>query len=511
MKILFITPTPADISAFGVRILSAYLKREGYQTESVFLPGGTEQLRFDQEFVYHYDKRIMNQIVELGKKSDIVGISFMSQYLDRAIQITSAIKKSTNTTVIWGGVHSTAKPEESLQYADMVCLYEGEEALMELLRKISAGTDYYDTRNIWFKKNGGIVKNDSRPYLQDLDSLPFFDFDLDGHYILDPVKNEIVRMKEEHLKRHLPRLSYFHNQFKITYRTMTSRGCPHRCTYCASSFMGTLRRRSVDNVIAELVEIRRKYPFIEMINFFDDTFFAAPTRYFEEFGEAYKKHIGLPFHAQCSPTTVNEKKLDCLIDAGLVFTEMGIQTGSERTQKLYNRMVANDKVLEAAHLIHKYRSKLLPPNYHIILDNPWETEEDVRETLQLILQLPRPFGKLCIASLIFFPGTELYKRAKAEGLIKDEFTDIYRKPFIYPSGTYLNYLVYLSGLRYVPQWLLKFLSTRTLIKLFSRKGLTGFYEGLYRITELVQLVRKGATALFIGDFGRISRYVKRAK
>lgn len=509
-KIVLITPTPVDISAFGVRALSAYLKREGHQTELIFLPGGTEQMKFNRNYVYSYDREIIDQIVDISKGADLIGVSFMSQYFDRAVQITNAIRKATHTPVIWGGIHPTVKPEQSLQYADMVCRHEGEGALQELLEKIDKGADYYSTKNIWFRKNGTIIKNDSRPYIQELDALPFVDFDLQGHYILDPLKNSIVAMDDQHLKRHLPHLPYFHHKFKVTYRTMTSRGCPHQCTYCASSALTTLRRRSVSHVISELMAIKKKYPFIEMINFFDDTFFAAPIGYFEEFKDAYKKSIGLPFYAQCSPTTLNEAKLSCLVDAGLIFNEMGIQTGSERTQKLYKRVVPNEKVLEAAQLLHRYGPKLLPPHYHIILDNPWESEEDLLDTLKLVLKLPRPF-KFCIASLIFFPGTELYERAKREGLITDEIKEVYRKPFLYPRGTYLNYLIYLAGLQYVPRWILKLLSIKPLVLLFSHDWLTGFYERMYHLTEKIRLFEKGIVAVTTGDFKRIYRYVTRTK
>ncbi|MCK4245194.1 MAG: radical SAM protein, partial [Candidatus Omnitrophica bacterium] len=281
-------------------------------------------------------------------------------------------------------------------------------------------------------------------------------------------------------------------------------------SYCASSVMGILRRRSIDNVIQELVETKNKYPFIELINFFDDTFFGGKDEFFEEFSKKYKKRIGLPFHAQCSPTTITEKKLESLIEAGLVFTEMGIQTGSSRIKRMYRRPTPNKKILGVARLIDKYRHKLLAPDYHIILDNPWERQEDVRATLDVILKLPRPY-RLQISSLVLFPGTELHKKAKAEGLIKDEIREIYRKPFLHPQGTFLNYLIYLAGFCYFPRGLLKLLSRKSISRVFNLGNSIKLYHILYWLTERIVLFKKGVISLTHGDLARIRQYFLRQK
>jgi radical SAM superfamily enzyme YgiQ (UPF0313 family) len=307
-----------------------------------------------------------------------------------------------------------------------------------------------------------------------------------------------------------PKLEYFKGRHLITYRTMTSRGCPHKCSYCASSAMMRLRRRSVENVIEELQIILNRFGNIEIISFFDDTFFAAPVEYFEEFRDKYKKKIGLPFHAQCSPATISERKMELLVDAGLFYTEMGIQTGSERIKKMYRRVIPNQRIIDAAALINRYKSKLLTPDYHIILDNPWETTEDVKDTLRLLLGLPGKY-RLQISSLIFFPGTELNDKARQEGILKDELNDVCRKPFTFPKGTYLNYLIYLVGFSEIPRRILNLLSNKKLVKLLHTQEPRKFYELLFYFTERVRLVIKGITALFKGDIGRIINYFKLAR
>jgi anaerobic magnesium-protoporphyrin IX monomethyl ester cyclase len=510
MNIVLITPTPPDINAFGVRILSAVLKRAGHGVKCIFLPEGIEHLKFDASFVYQYPEKTLQQIAEICGAADLIGVSFMSLYYDRAVQITDQLKKHVNKPVIWGGTHPTARPEECLDHCDIVCVGEGEEAIVELAAAMAAGKPYDGIRNLCFKQNGAVKKNPSRPPVADLDALPFVDYDIRDHYVYNWRSGDVVALDESIMKEQFLRMPYFRKRGLYAYRTMTSRGCPHRCSYCASSSMGALRRRSVDNVVAELKDIRKRFPYVELISFFDDTFFAAPVPWFEEFRDKYKKEIGLPFHAQCSPATISEAKMELLIDAGLYNTEMGIQTGSERIQQMYRRVVPNQKVIEAAALIQKYGSKLMPPDYHVILDNPWETTQDVRDTLNLLLSLPGRFG-LQISSLIFFPGTELNEKARQEGIIKDELNEVCRKPFTFPKWTYLNYLVYLSGLPAVPRGLLKLLAGDGFVNRLHSQEPRAIWRFMFGVTNKLRLILRGLGALFTGDWRRIIHHFKLAR
>ena len=505
MKITLITPTPPNLNAFGVRTISSILKRAGYRTEIIFLPEGIEHLSADGTLVYHYPPKILDQIEQLCMDADLIGLSFMSQYFDRAAQITEHLKKRLDIPIIWGGTHPTCRPDQCIQFSDMICIGEGDLTILELVDKLSKKESYSDIKNCWFKKDGRIIKNIEGEIIQNLDELPYLDYDLEDHYVLEPVSNDIIQMDDTIMKRMFLLTPYFKGQNLFTYRIMTSRGCPHRCSYCASSAMLKLRRRSVDNVIGELKIILRRFSYIELISFFDDTFFAAPASYFEEFRDKYRHQIGLPFHAQCSPTTISRKKMDILVAAGLYHTEMGVQSGSERIMRMYRRPESNEKIVEAATLINAYQSKMLPPYYHIILDNPWETDNDVKDTLKLILKLPGKF-KLSISSLILFPGTELNEKARKEGLLKDELSEVCRKQFTFPETTYLNYLIYLAGFPAVPRALLRLLAKDIFVNSLQKDRLKPICKLLFAFTNKVRILGKGMAALLRGDFQRIKNY-----
>ena len=114
MKILLIS-VENTLVCFGVRMISAVLKREGYDVQILFIPKEFGQLETEQE---------LNDISAwvADKKPDLIGFSLMSSHWRRALSIHGAIRKTCKTPIIWGGIHPTLAPEECLDYADMVCI-----------------------------------------------------------------------------------------------------------------------------------------------------------------------------------------------------------------------------------------------------------------------------------------------------------------------------------------------------------------------------------------------------
>ncbi|MFN7971953.1 MAG: radical SAM protein [Acidobacteriota bacterium] len=517
MRVTLFTPTPPDISAFGLRNLSSMLKAHGHETRSVFLPGGIDYLDHGGTYRYGYSEPVLDQMVKLSEDADLVGFSFMTQYFDRARQATEVIKKRTKTPVIWGGIHPTARTEEGLDLADAVCRGEGEEAVLELLDRLQQGKDYADIPNIAVKRNGKVIQNEMRELVQNLDTLPLIDFTCENHFVLDPVADRIVPLDAKKLEECLPLMPYFGGKTTRAYRMMTTRGCPHFCSFCAISTLRLeyegetyLRRQSVGRTMDELEWMLKTYPFIKTIHFFDDTFFAGRMEYFEEFAAAYKKRINVPFYTQASPATLTKPKMDLLMDIGMVFTEMGLQSASEKTKKMYKREMPNEKVIAADAIIDSYRTRLIAPRYHVILDNPWEGKDDLLETLDLILKLKRPYN-LCIGSLVLFPATPLHDRAVKEGIIKDEGSQIYRKPFYKPRHTYLNLLICLCDFPLMPLAAIRILRKRALVDALQRESLEPIYRLIFKATNAARLGLKGVQAVTHLDFERIRRFFRRVR
>ncbi len=527
-KVVFLAPTPPDVAAFGVRSLSAFLKQHGYQTRVVFLPGGVEKYKYGCAEGYRYETSILEKVVDLCQDAGLVCVSFMSNYLDRATQLCRTVKSALKVPLIVGGIHPTVLPESCLEFADLVCVGEGEETLLELVRALDAGSDYSGIRNLVLRQEGRVIHNPLRPLIEDLDILPYYDFGPQDHYIFDPASRSLQPMTTAFHKSSFPLEPHVEGTFSdsytrtLSYKTMTTRGCPHHCTYCAEKTLSDiyrelgqsyLRKRSVPHIIGELKWAIKEMPFIESIFLFDDTFLVRSEQEILDFADVYKREIGLPMHIQASPTTVTEAKMDALVDAGLAFVEMGIQSTSERGKDLYKRFVSTERILGAAELLNRYRGRINPPCYHVILDNPWETAQDVVETLRVVLQLPRPFW-LKRASLVCFPGTALYTKAQQEGLLvteEDYRREIYNKHLHQPKGRYVNFLMYLAGFCYFPRWIVRIMTWRPLVNLLDRPRLSELYLSLNRLGDNLIVLHKGLRSVFQGDFARIRRYVARRR
>lgn len=516
-RITFLTPTPPDISAFGVRALSAWLKMKGHSVTCVFLPGGIEYLRHSGSYQYHYSDRVLSDILDIVAGSDVAALSFFSQYRDRALQLTRAIREKLGVYTVWGGIHSEVYPEDGLAHADAVCVCEGETVLEQLLGMPDIKHLQRDAVNI----PGLLTRSNPDPQapfpcIDDLDALPWMDMGPDNHYLLDPFKDQVAAMTLERLRGVLPLMPGPNDTALKVFRLMTSRGCPHHCTYCANhikakQFSGKhyLRYRSPGHVIGEIKNVIGRFPYIEGIHFFDDVFTAMNPSDLRTLCDRMKTDINLPWYAQASPSTLTRDQLEMFIDNGLIFIEMGIQTGSSRIREMYRRPETSDTILRSTALIHEYRDRLLKPHYHVILDNPWETRTDVRNTLDLLTRIPGTF-MLCLASLTFYPGTELAKKALNDGFLTDIDKQVYRKPFFVPKGRYLNYLIYLTDISWIPRGLLRFLGN-TPANLLDKPFFGPVFDLCRRLTDKLRLIGKGFSAMKKGQWHRIRNYVRRVR
>jgi len=444
MKVTLLSPS-MYIASPGIRMISACLKRAGHQTKIIFIK---------TKIGRQCDENTFNSVVKLSSGSDLIGISLTTNFFEISAQISKRIKKELKTHIVWGGVHPTARPDECLEYADIVCRGEGEGAMVELAEKIEKGMSYYNVKNLCFKnKKGDIIINSLRPIIQDLDSLPFLDYGPKDHYII--AEGNLYKMDNPYVIKLWDNYDYTGQ----LYTTLITRGCPFSCAYCCNNMFNKIyhgqkifRVRSVDNVIEELKIIKKNLPFIKCIFFNDDYLLGLPLNYIKEFSEKYKKYINLSMIiVGVHPVAVNEKKLDYLVNAGNIkYLAMGIQTASERMKKLFKRDYSNSQIEKAAKIINKFKDKIERICFEVIVDIPWQTDKDLIDTLMFLSRLPVPYY-MNVFSLIFYPGTELYDLARKDGYIKNEKKEIYQKNYLkFPAKTYLNkvfFLVQASGIK----------------------------------------------------------------
>jgi anaerobic magnesium-protoporphyrin IX monomethyl ester cyclase len=402
-----------DTGAIGLRGLSAFLKSHGHRVSIIFYGEmGRTHREFHQFSKIEYSMSTVKWCGDRDKEEflglierlhpDLIGISLRSAFIQTAIELTGALKKQSSIPVIWGGIHPTLCPEESIQYADIICRGEGEFPFLDLIHAIEQGGEIGAIPNLWVKRNEAVSKNDLRP-LNDLDPFPMPDYSEENKYYVysEPIKRQ-------------------------TYFIMTSRGCPFSCTYCCNSILREIyrgkgkyiRRRSIENVISELLFAKTTDQITEVV-FVDDIFVDDPE-WLYPFLEEYKKQIRLPFACFLHSQFVTASLKQSLKEAGLYTAALGIQSGSERVRKdIYHRRQTNQELIRSANILNREVGMA----YDIIIDNPFETTEDLRESIDLLLQFPYPF-RLHLLTLTFFPTYPITRRAIEKGLIQKPNADV---------------------------------------------------------------------------------------
>lgn len=181
-------------------------------------------------------------------------------------------------------------------------------------------------------------------------------------------------------------------------------------------------------------------PRLNYIRIVDDAFLSCTDDEIKLFCERYKKGIGVPFFVGgITPQNITRQKLSLLVDAGLVSLRMGIESASEKTLKMYRRNSSTKQIENAAKIINEFKDKIKLPIYDIIIENPWETDQEIAETLIFLSKLPVPY-RMNLFSLRLFPGTALYENAKQKGFLEENDEDITNGPYKVLKKTYMNYM-----------------------------------------------------------------------
>lgn len=374
---------------FGVGILSAALKRAGFPTSLQYM--------YD-----HYDPQGLLARIErespglLAFTGDSTQFPYVKKLLD---EIGPAARKRGIVTLI-GGTHASLYPDciNESPYIDVLCRGEGEDTIVELVQHLAGGRDFSDVRNLWVKRaDGEIIKNPMRPFIEDLDALPFSDRDpdfVDYQAIIDSDFDRVM--------------------------FMLSRGCPYSCTYCGSPAMGKLqegkyvRFLSVDRAIAELKDIQARFKFKTI--FFADDVFTINRKFVFEFAERYREEIGVPFEVTTRVESSSPDVFQALADAGCTRVAMGIESGDEEFRRaVLNRRMSNDKIVKS--FAWAKEAGLSTKSYNIV-GFPHETPEIHRRTVELNRRLDVD-SNVCY---IFqpYPGTALFDVCKDNHLFKED-------------------------------------------------------------------------------------------
>ena len=369
----------------GIMYLSAYLKREG----------GHETGIIDTRLKLLKPDEVVRRAREFGP--DVIGLSSLLleavSFHDNAAALRAALP---DVPLVAGGPYASSCPERMLQDENILCaaVGEGENTTLELVDTLLNGGDISQVAGLAVRENGAVRRTEPREFIQDVDALPFPDWDA-----LDlPAYRHVHRFSNLGPGRFMP--------------LFTSRSCPWNCIYCHNIFGKKFRARSPENVLSEIRTLIHDHG-IRDFEFIDDCFNLDRDR-----AEAIcdliidsGEKLRLSFPNGVRSDRLDRDLLKKLRRAGTVYMSLAIESGSGRMQKLMRKNLDLEKARQA---ITDAAGQGIFCNGFFMLGFPTETEQELRSTVDFAVK-----SRLHSASFFIvkpMPGTRLYEMVFPDAL-----------------------------------------------------------------------------------------------
>lgn len=347
-----------------------------------------------------------------SKKYDIIGVGGMAidyQVIEKIINTTK--EHQSKPKIILGGAIITSNKEivsENMNF-DIGVIGEGEKTIIELLKKIEKNESITEVKGICYKEGGKVIFTLPREQIEDLDSIPFPDYESFGF---------------EKVLNNQRSLDFFYGllDYPRVYNLLGSRGCAFQCTFCYHSIGSKYRKRSIKNIIQEIEFAINRYN-ITSFNLHDDLFSADKERlneFCKEIQKLNKKYSKkLLWHCSLWVGTIDEKTLNTLKEAGCLLIGFGFESYSKKVLQSMRKPITPEQIDNAIKLCLKTKT---PIEGNFIFGDIEETKETAKETLDYWKDNCK--GQVKLFFIHPYPGSEIYKSCLDRGIIKDELNFI---------------------------------------------------------------------------------------
>lgn len=372
--------------------LGTWLSNEGYDVNIL------------DAFNHNANKQFYNRLQdELTKEVLAIGLSVMTSQIPSAIEISQFIRTlSPETPIVWGGIHTTLYPRQVVEslYADFAVRDEGEITATELLGALENQRNFYAIKGLTFKDNEEVITNLDREPM-DLNRLPCPNINL-----LEDVRNiGDIRKVTKLAGRGLPLL--------------TSKGCPHRCTFCINSITRQAYRvRNASLVIKDLQELLTQG--LTEIGFVDEDFLAIKPRLVQILDGIEEHHLKFKWFGTARAdyfrkNHINYNLLKRLKENGCCQLGVGLESGSQRVLDLIKKDITLEEGLNATRLLEEVKVGAV---FGFMMGIPGETMEEIRKTVDLVLRTTSLSSSPRVLPFIYRPyaGSELYNKCVELGM-----------------------------------------------------------------------------------------------
>ncbi|MFW6131626.1 MAG: B12-binding domain-containing radical SAM protein [Candidatus Aminicenantaceae bacterium] len=380
----------------GILYLASVLRKNSIDTEVV------------PSDVLNYDwKDVEKRIKEFNP--DVVGITTTTENRFESFKLASIAKKwNPNITTVLGGPHISMSGKDTLiniKDVDILVIGEGEQTVAELAQSLREKKNLKNVKGIYFRKNGQISFTGYRNYIDNLDELPFPARDLIpmDQYRFYVTTQDGKRRKAQNI--------------------MTSRGCPFNCYFCATpvSWGRKVRGHSPERVIEEIEHLIDTYK-AEFIWFYDDTLNYNSQRLNKIMDLIIERKLNIKFCNEFRIDIIDEPTIEKMAKAGLVWAHFGIEAGNARIR---NHVVQKNINIEKAYQFVRWGKKYgFVPDAFFIFSHHTENWTEAQETIEIMERFKsiNPETEISSAILHIYPGTELEKIAKKNGILPENFS-----------------------------------------------------------------------------------------
>jgi anaerobic magnesium-protoporphyrin IX monomethyl ester cyclase len=340
--------------------------------------------------------------VELDKP-DVLGLSATTFSIHPAAAFASRVKSCfPHITVVIGGPHVSAAPVETMerfQIFDVAVVGEGEETIIELLKALDSATPLDGISGIVYRHDDRVISTGRRPFLADLDQLPYPAWDLLEGFP-DRYPPATFKVKK------LPAASL-----------VTSRGCPNRCIFCDRSVFGAnCHAFSAEYVIGMIRYLVEQFG-VREFSFEDDTFITFKKRLAAICQGIINVGLDISWTCLGRVNNIDAESLALMKKAGCWQISFGIESGSQDILTTIHKNVTLDQIRKALLLCRD--AGILSKGFFIV-GHPGETRETLKQSLDFALQLP--LDDISVTMLTPFPGTEIYERAAEFGRFDSDWS-----------------------------------------------------------------------------------------
>ena len=374
------------LPSLGIGYIAAVLEENDIAVEVI----DCQPLNIDHEELRKELKR---------KEADVIGITATTLSFPSAVKTAVEAKKEcSDSYIVIGGPHITAAPETTMAHGcfDAGVYGEGEVTFLELIQKIGAGEDLKNVKGLYLRKNGKTYFTGHRPFIQNLDKLPF------------PARHLFPPLSSYH-----PTSASCRSEPLAT--IMSSRGCPNKCTFCDRKIFGNVTRlRSVDNILDEMEEVIYKHGARE-IKFFDDTFTLDKNRILDLCKGISERGIDIEWSCLTRVNAVSQELLKEMRRAGCWQILFGLESGD---QKMLNRMKKGITLSMSRRAVYWARNAGLNIRACFVIGTPGETLDSINRTIEFAKSLD--LDAVNFYAFVPLPGTEIYDNLVKEGTLRHE-------------------------------------------------------------------------------------------